>query len=181
MRLAVVFSLLLLSSCVTYQKCFDKYGLKGDTTRVTVYVPRVDTVEIITPADSLSAFLTDSLLDSLKKTLDTLTVVSESGKLKSKYWYDRYRKALASKTKSLPDTVYQIIKDTARVDVKCPPGVWFDPLEKLPWYSPLKLWEGYKLFAAWALLVAVIAALLYAKIKPTKTVMYVEKDSAVDH
>jgi hypothetical protein len=154
----LILSVWVLSSCVTYTKCLDKFGTaSNDSVTIKVKVPYNDTVTVVTKRDSLVSVLDEATLNRLRANFaDTLEMISESGKVKSRYWYDQYRRALVSKTNTLPDTIRIIIKDTVQVEAKCPPVVVVDPLASLPWYNPKVLWKNFQLFAAWAVLAGVI-------------------------
>lgn len=156
-----------MSSCVTYKKCFDTFGSMGkDTIKVPVEVVVHDTIPVVVPGDSLVGSVSDSALNHLRNHLeDTLKQVSESGKLTIKFWYDKYRRALAYNATLKPDTARIPRVDTVRAVADCPPAVVFDPLGKLPWYNPAKLWDGYKNFSGWLLAAAVLTAFIYSKFR----------------
>lgn len=153
-----------MSSCVTYNKCLTKYGVARDTVRIQVKTP-IDTVLVhVVQADTVQGQLTDSLLLQLQSLSldnnllnDTISKISESGKLKIRFWYDQYTKALKYKGTKKTDTVYVHYKDTTRSVVTCPPCVVFDKDKDASGLR--KLWLGYQLFAAWALLILIAFAL----------------------
>lgn len=148
----------MLSSCVTYNKCLDKYGVLAKPVKMNVDVPIDTNLLAITSPDSIEGEIKDTLLDSLRtlaqdneRLNDTLTQVSESGKLKIKFWYDQYTKALKYKGTKRVDTVFVHLKDTVSIVVDCPPCVVFDKDKDASGLR--RLWLGYQLFAAWALLI----------------------------
>lgn len=159
---------IMLSSCVTYKKCVDKFGERQAqpiTLRDTVKVP----VEIPVPGDSITGSIP---CDSIKQ--DTTTQTSDTGKAQIKYWYNKYLKAMEYQVNCLP----QIVRDTVEVPVEikgeCPDVVVVDP-KNASWPARFLAW--YQLFAGWALLIGLIVFAVWMKMKP-KTIMYVEKDSA---
>lgn len=155
------------SGCVTYSKCFDKFGhIAKDSIKVPVQVIVHDTIRHIIPADTAQGTINDSLINILKRSYkDTIREESNSGKLQIKFWYDKYRHELEYRATTKPDTIVKIVNDTVRTVADCPPAVVFDPLDKLPWWNPAKLWQGFQFFAAWALIAAVLGAIVYSKLR----------------
>lgn len=160
-----LFVALSLTSCVTYTKCFDKFGsLSKDSVKVPVRVVVKDTLRLIEPADTIQGTISDTLLARLKRNYtDTLREVSERGKLGIKFWFNKYSHELEYRATLRPDTITKIVHDTVSVVADCPPAVVFNPLDKLPWWSPAKMWQGFQFFAAWALIAAVLIAFIYSK------------------
>ena len=149
---------LMLSSCITYQKCLDKFG---KVSKDSVAVRYIDSVrfQVEIPADTLQGGLSlDSLCIAWQQQTknfyeDTLTKVSASGKLQIKYWIDRYQRALRYQSTLKPDTVYQfkIVKGV----VRCPPQVVVSP------DNDRTLWKQFQLFAAWVVIAGLAFALVY--------------------
>lgn len=149
---------LLLSSCVTYQKCLDRFG---KVSKDSVAVRYKDSVRFELPiaADTLEGGLSlDSLCIAWQKQtqdyyLDTLTKVSANGKLQLKYWIDQYNRALRYQSTLKPDTIVQV--KTVEGVVRCPPVVVVSP-ESAP-----TLWKQFQLFAAWVVIAGLAFALVY--------------------
>jgi hypothetical protein len=176
MKVLFVFVALLLSSCVTYQKCVDKFGTQQPS-KPKQFEKVIDSlIKVISQAKAINgAVNSDSLIQKIlafkdsarhhKKLNDSLLLAFGDKKLNTQVWYDARTNQVKGKTQKLPDTVFIHLKDTVRVVADCPPAMVFDPIEKLPWYAPPKLWDRYKLFAAWVLLALVVISSIYAKFK----------------
>lgn len=176
----IVISVLLLSSCVTYNKCMDKFGERG-TTPITLS----DTLdhETISPWDSLSGFIPCPPMvadgDSSTQTTsngDRTTETSDNGKAQITYWYNQYKKAIQYQVDCLPDTIKE--KIPIYIQGECPEVVIVDPdkASRLVWF-----WHRYQVFAGWALIFLVIGFIVWRKMQPHKTIMYVEKDTTKDN
>lgn len=155
-RLVLLAIACLFTSCITFQKCADKFGT-GATHTTTVR----DSVEVeiptLVPGDSLSGSVP---CDSLVAGGDSVRHVSESDNLEVIFWRNKYNRLLYKATKK-PDTIK--VKETVFVEVKgdCPDTVILDPEEGAPaWHRWL---NGYKNFSAWALLFLVILFVLYLR------------------
>jgi hypothetical protein len=151
--------LLIMNSCVTYNRCVQKYGRTGDTVKLAVRVPVHDTVRVVTKADSLQDRFD---VDSVLALVDTLRHTSASGKLQIAFWKDKYTRQLHYKARVLSDTIYVIRRDTVRVTVACPPG---SVLTNKGASGVRALWNGFQLFAAWALLVLLFVLMFLKRIK----------------
>lgn len=151
---AALLALLLLSGCVTYQACFDKYGhLAKDTVRVPVQVVLKDTITVVTQPDSLIGRFS---LDSLMSRFDSVVHISSSRLLQATFWRDKYNN-IRYRIDVRPDTITKIQIDTVQVVVGCPPAAVFDPEKDAPWHS--RLWKNFQFFAAWALLLLIVVLL----------------------
>lgn len=154
---------LMLGSCVTYQKCIDKFGKVSKDSVVMRYKDSVR-FEVPIAADSLEGGISlDSLCLAWQKQtsdfyLDTLTKVSRSGKLQIKYWIDRYNRALRYQSTLKPDTIVKV-KIVEGV-VRCPPVVVVGPVGY--W---ARLWNKFQFFAAWLVIAGLAFALIYGWIK----------------
>jgi hypothetical protein len=168
--LVAIACLLVVCSCVTYNKCKQKFGeLKP------VQVTHIDSadLQIPVPPDSLTGSIQlDSLCnewkeiqanigDSIDALNDSIKTVSESGKLSTQHWIDKYNRLLRFKSKVIHDTIHYHHRDT--VLVECPPQNVFDPDKGRTGIG--KAWEQWKDFAALALLVMIIFFLMYLKTK----------------
>jgi hypothetical protein len=151
--LLLVVSCWLLTGCVTYQRCIDKYSVGTDTVRVEKLVHIIDTIKIAVPGDSLNGQL--SFVNGDLKATDT---VSDSGKLRIKFI--QVPGGIQYRVVRLPDTVVVVKRDTVRVAVDCT-RVLVDADKNAPWYG--RLWETFKFFAAVALLVLFVCLLIYLK------------------
>lgn len=145
-------AMMLLSGCVTYPKCVAKYGMQSEPITITIRdtIPVPVEIEVPVPGDSVQGRLQlDSLL--LAATAQGITIASESGRMEIKFWKDKYNNYLHWSARLAPDTlrVETIVEVPVEVEVECPPVTVLD--KPVPWY--VRLWESYKLFAAWALLV----------------------------
>ncbi len=153
---------LMLGSCVTYQKCLDKFGKVSKDSVVMRYKDSVR-FEVPVAADTLEGGISlDSLCLAWQKQtadfyLDTLTKVSRSGKLQIKYWIDRYNRALRYQSTLKPDTIIQV--KTVEGVVRCPPVVVVSPDNHRTW------WKQFQLFAAWLVIAGLAFALIYGWIK----------------
>ena len=148
------FILLLTSSCVNFKKCADKFGGNFKVT-VTDTVRFIDTTYV--QADSIQGSVLVKDLESGK--VDSLVHISSSQKLQIKLWYDKYNGLLHYRADVLPDTIIQY-KDRI-VTVDCPAAVVFDPEKGAPtWHRWL---NRYKNFSAWALLLMILAFIVYLK------------------
>lgn len=163
----IVFSLiaLLFSSCITYQKCVDKFGRLGtDSTEKAFKVK----AEIITSSDSTEDGISlDSLcaiwqsqtehfhIDSLGKVHryynQEITKISNSGKTELSYWIDRYNRVLRMKAKTKTDTIVKIVEGK----VSCPPVMDISP------DNDRTLWKQFQLFAAWLVIVGLVLTVCY--------------------
>jgi hypothetical protein len=166
----------LVTSCVTFKKCADKFG-NIEQQAIVLHDTINDTV--ITPWDSLSGFIPcpdfqDTLI-RVSYATDTVTVRSESGKAQISYWYNQYLKAIAYKVDCPPDTVIREIP--IQIEGKCPDVVVLDPKNASGWY---RWWHTYQVFSGWALLIALAGWIIYRKTN-NKTIMYVEKDPTEDN
>jgi hypothetical protein len=168
----MAFILGVASSCVTYQKCVDKFGTlqkpsqviaKGvlDTTLASIQEPLFFHEE--SNADSLVQMIHDlqNEKDSIKSRHDSLLMVFGNEKLKTKLWYDRHTNSVRGSTTKKADTVKITLHDTVRVVASCPPSVVFD---KKP-HGLAKVWNDFQFFAAWALLLGILILLAYLKFK----------------
>ncbi len=172
MKVFIFISLITLSSCVTYQKCFDKFGTLEQGKKISAQHVLDTTLTAFTKPDSLQGSIdADTLihlvqqLQQVKGRHDSLLTVTKNQELQLNMWYDRKTNQIKYSANKKADTVRVPFHDTVRVVADCPPVVVFDPVEKLPWYAPLKLWEWLKLFAIWVLLGAVVVGFIYSKFK----------------
>lgn len=109
-----------LTSCVTYERCVDKYGVyPGDTlqTPIKIEVP----VFIHVPPDKakLKAAL-DSLLSGRVIETDTVNR-KDSSNLKLKIWYDKNTNTINAEAKQKSFTVYDTIPYYDTIPVIAPP------------------------------------------------------------
>lgn len=141
--IAVLLGLILwLTSCVTYERCVDKYGVyPGDTllTPIKVEVP----VFIHVPPDSatLQAAL-DSLLAGRVIETDTVNK-KDSSNISVKIWYDKNTNSINAEAKQKPFTIYDTIPYYDTIPVIAPP-VLVKPLS-----FKEKAINFYMLIAAW--------------------------------
>lgn len=169
---------LLLSSCVTYNKCLDKFGEKKPqpiVLRDTVLVP----VEIIVPGESMEGSVPcDEPVagNQLPVASDTVKQVSDNGKAQIKFWRDEYNK-LKYKLDCLPVVVRDTVEVPVEIKGECPDVVVVDP-KNASWL--VRSLAYYRIFAGWALLLAFVVWVIYRKTNK-KTIMYVEKDITKDN
>lgn len=134
---------LLLSSCVTYQKCVDKYGT-GETYTVTVHDTIPVEVPVPVPADSVEGSV------RIQDVLQGETFRDSTDRLEVKFWFDKYQNLLHYRADIKADTI--IVRDTVEIqkEVPCPET---EVLEDTP-HGIVGVWERYKSFAAYALLLS---------------------------
>lgn len=152
---AVVLLLLVLSSCVTYTRCVDKFGV-ADTVKVTIEktVPVITTVTV--PGDSVQVDINiDSML--LARFDDTLQVISQAGRAKISFWKDKYNNILMARADCDEQIVTDTVFQTVTVEADCP-GIRLDPDKHQPW--PRRLWEGFKNASAYILLAVLFIFLI---------------------
>ena len=159
-----------LASCVTYTRCVDKFGRLADSVAIRVAMP-VDTVVIVREDSVQGAIDLDTLCagwyywnttvtDSLIVVADSLVMKNRTTRLETLHWIDKYKRALRFKAKVQRDTIH--IRDTVYRQANCPPVMEFDKRNNKDALGFRALWQGYQLFAAWALLV-LIAVLIFLK------------------
>lgn len=116
-----------LNSCVTYEKCQDKFGNGTDTVTIekTVEVVRHDT--IIKPIDSISTII--KFRDKGKIITDTVEIENPVTGMQLRYWRDEANR-LRVQCNTKADTV--VINDTIYKEVKvdCPPVNYFKAPEE---------------------------------------------------
>lgn len=169
-RVLMLLLLATLASCVTYQKCADKFGTVRDSVKVRVAVPYDTTVFI--PGDSLKGsinldtlcanwyYWNTTITDSLVVLADSVVRANHTTRLETKHWIDKYNRALMFNAVVKPDTIH--IRDTVYVQANCPPVVEFKNKDASGFRA---LWQGYQLFAAWALLVLIAVLIFLTRIK----------------
>ena len=145
---------LSFTSCITYQKCVDKYGqYPKDTIFVPVKIPVPVIVKV--PADSTHTSFNPNTLkrDSVYEFKDSVN------KMTIQYWYEKYSNLLNVKAKypgkTLHDTVY--LDDT----IPCPPqAILIKPIS-----TGEKILEAYKGFAAWFVGIGALILLIWLLIR----------------
>jgi hypothetical protein len=157
--LFIVLSNLLLSSCVTLNRCKQKFGTQSTpiTLRDTITVR--DTVLI--QADSLQGKISiDSLLYSK---IDSLVHININCELALKLWIDKYNRVLNYRVDKKPKQI--IIEKEVPVEVQgqCPDVVVADPDQALSWHG--RLWKQFQFFSAWLVLVSGFFLLVYLSLK----------------
>lgn len=141
-------ALLSLSSCITYQKCVDRYGVViPDTVEVIreLSVP----FEVILPSDTVMVEIDcDSLMNLSRESKHLQSDVTVRGNVAQVVSF--------IKRDTIRDSI--MVHDTINVSV--PSMVLNEPLK---WYE--KLWNNYKDFSAWAFLCCILATVLIIKFK----------------
>lgn len=152
---AALLLFLMLSSCITYDRCLDKYGSTIDS--VTYY----DTIPLYVPVpiigDSLMGSL-DEVYNQLKEDGDSVTLTSDSGKASALFTNDQGQKNF--KFQCPQDTVLVPVEVPIKVD--CPPVQVFDPKPPPWWY---KYWESYQLLSSVMFALILLALLVRVLIK----------------
>lgn len=156
---------MIFSSCVTYQKCIDKFGkVSTDSVEKAFKIP----VQIIVPGDSsevgisldslcmiwqaqTAQYYTDSLGKVHRFYNQQILKVSNSGKTELSYWIDRYNRVLRMKATAKTDTVEKTVEGV----VRCPPLVVVSP------DNERTVWKQFQLFAAWVVIAGLAFALIY--------------------
>lgn len=169
----IIFALiaLLLSSCVTYNKCLDKFGEKKPQ---PIVLRDTVTVEVPVPGQSMEGDVPCEGSKFKVQSSDTLTERSDNGKAQIQFWRDEYNK-LKYKLDCLPDTVR--VQVPVEIKGDCPDLVVVDP-KNASWL--VRSLAYYRIFAGWALLLAFVVWVIYRKTNK-KTIMYVEKDTTKDN
>lgn len=139
---------LLLSSCVTWKRCADKFG-----TPDTLYVTYRDTIpvpiEVPIPSDTIEGVIDcDSLLSN-----DTIR--HENDRAEIEFWRDKYNK-LRYRAATKPDTVVVEVPVPVEVIVPCPDSLVVDPEQGLRWYQ--RFWKNFQLLSA----ILVLAGIFWA-------------------
>lgn len=130
----VIVWLMSLTSCVTYKRCMDKYAT---TTTDTVFSTITDTLALTTvyhvPYENVTGIV------RLQSRYDSMIVVSDAGRVRAKFWYDKYN-SLRFMAECLPDTV---VKDTVIIrTIEVPVQVntnTFEPKKKVSWIEQLAM------------------------------------------
>lgn len=125
-----------LSSCVTYEKCQDKFGLVHDTTYVHKEVQIVVHDTIVTQADTVGTII--KFRDNGKIITDTVVIENPATGMQLKYWRDVAGR-LRAQCESKADTVIVTNTVTKEVKVPCPPVSTFKP-SPTPWYTKWWFW-----------------------------------------
>jgi hypothetical protein len=157
--LAAVCSSVLLSSCVTLNRCKEKFGTQSTpiTLRDTITVR--DTVFI--EPDSLQGSVSiDSLLYGK---IDSLVHININSELSLKLWIDKYNRILNYRVDKKPKQI--IIEKEVPVEVQgqCPDVVVADPNQALNWRD--RLWKQFQFFSAWLVLGSGFIILVYVSFK----------------
>jgi hypothetical protein len=135
MRCLIIILIITLPSCITYQKCVDRYGVATHDT-VEVFRELVVPVEVPLPNDTITVQVDcDSLVNQTKESQNLqsdITVIGNTVRVVTFIKKDSIRDTL-----KLVDTLYV---PTPSVELVKP----------VRWYN--RLWNGYKGFSAWAFL-----------------------------
>ena len=133
-----IISLSLLGSCVTYQRCTDKFGQYGIDTVKVPYSVNVPYEVKVKPDSATVAIYLDSLLRLKKDTIYTFK--SDSSDLVLSYWIDKYNLLRFKASKPA-----LIIRDTIKVkdEILYLPSKLVDKPSK--W---MLFWNEYKFYSA---------------------------------
>ena len=133
-----IISLSLLGSCVTYQRCTDKFGQYGIDTVKIPYSVNVPYEVKVKPDSATVAIYLDSLLRLKKDTVYTFK--SDSSDLVLSYWIDKYNLLRFKASKPA-----LIIRDTIKVkgEILYLPSKLVDKPSK--W---MLFWNEYKFYSA---------------------------------
>lgn len=174
--------LALMSSCITFKKCVDKYGsmepvkvIAGDSVDFETPVAH-DSLRGTIPCPQLPVASDQPVTGNRQPATDT--TIERSGRAQIKYWYDQYQKAIRYQVDCLPDT----IRDTKYVEIEadCPQVAVLDPEKGQPRHRAL--WLGFQRVAAWLVLLEILLVFIYLKfIHKKSTHLYVEKDDSLDN
>jgi hypothetical protein len=120
--------LMALPGCVTYKKCYNKYGHQGDTITKIIY----DTVEvpvyIKVPPDSATMALKLDSMDRVKlKPGDTITTYSADSLIQLTQYLDSVNHTLMTKVRYKGKTIKDTIRVPVAVPCECPPVTTFEP------------------------------------------------------
>lgn len=138
---------LLLSSCVTWKRCADKFGT-GDTLYVTYRDTIPVPVEVPIPGDTIEGVIDwDSLSND--------TIRHENDQAGIEFWRDQYNK-LRYRAATKPDTVVVEVPVPVEVIVPCPDSLVVDPEQGLRWYQ--RFWKHFQLLSA----ILVLAGIFWA-------------------
>lgn len=177
--LLLILILLSLSSCVTYNKCKDKFGDLQKPQQVIAKGVLDSTLAVISQAQKIQGS-SDSICAKVeywknkhsreKGKNDSLLMQFGNQKLQTKLWYDRFTNSIKGETDKAADTVFIHLHDTVHVVADCPPAMVFD--KEASGFA--KFWKEFQFFATCLLLGGIVAAIVYFNFKPKK--IYVEKD-----
>ena len=133
-----IIALSLLGSCVTYQRCTDKFGQYGIDTVKVPYSVNVPYEVKVKPDSATVAIYLDSLLRLKKDTIYTFK--SDSSDLILSYWIDKYKLLRFKASKPA-----LIIRDTIKVkgEILYLPSKLVDKPSK--W---MLFWSEYKFYSA---------------------------------
>jgi len=156
-----VIILVTLSSCVTWDKCSQKFAVQINAKKpITLRDTIAHESKVKPPADSLTNDVPEA--DSLDED-DTVYHASESGEIEIMFWKERSdsleqalgkKSKLRYKAKCDPDTVKTTEYIPVEIQGECPEVTVLDPEKGAPlWHRWL---NGYKNFSAWALLLLII-------------------------
>lgn len=148
---AVILIMLMMSGCVTYNKCVEKYGLQGDSVRIPVIIQ----VPVAVPvkADSNQAQIN---IDKIKTmTRDSVYHKMDSAsKIQISYWIDKYNN-LNFKAFTPADT----IRDTLQINDTITVAPPVDFVKKPGGLQ--QFWQQYKNVAAWGFLITGLLMILF--------------------
>ena len=133
-----IIALSLLGSCVTYQRCTDKFGQYGIDTVKVPYSVNVPYEVKVKPDSATVAIYLDSLLRLKNDTI--YTYKSDSSDLVLSYWIDKYK---LLRFKAIKPAL--IIRDTIKVkgEILYLPSKLVDKPSK--W---MLFWSEYKFYSA---------------------------------
>ena len=138
--------LFLLSSCVSYERCVQKYGRQPSDSIMVPYA-----VEI--PGDSISVVLQFDTIPFLLPG-DTVIIRDTASRASIRYWRNKYEDSIGIQA----DCDSIVIMDT--IFIKPPPVLDPPPPSKLR-----KAWKGYSAAAGIAIPILVLTILLFIKLK----------------
>lgn len=110
-KATVILLFLSLTSCITYERCAEKYGLSTDTiTQVKTHIIPADSVEGIININALKA---KEGLTNPKKPVQIHYITDPTSRAKIAYWYNKYNNSIG--IRGICDTV--ILHDTIKIPV----------------------------------------------------------------
>lgn len=136
MRVLVIgLAFVACTSCITYERCSEKYGQQSRDT-ILVPIEKLVPIQVVVPPDSATlAIMLDSLMHLREGVIYTAPQSDSSG-IKIQYWIDKYRKLQVKAMKPsqiIHDTIH--MRDTIRVP---PPPILVDKPSKIK-----RFWDQY--------------------------------------
>lgn len=126
-----------LQSCVTYERCQDKFGQSTDTLMVKETVEVVIHDTIVKASDTVGTII--KFREQGKIITDTVVVENPATGMALKYWRDEAGR-LRAQCESKQDTLIITNTVTKEIEVPCPPVTQFEPPTEAKWFHKWWFW-----------------------------------------